>query len=66
MTWKEAYTSLKALYRKLLLNFDWTLSEIDSLDVHFFNEIMSEAEELDAYIEKNQPEKEVYLSEIWY
>lgn len=65
MTWKEAYTSLKALYRKLLLNFDWTLSEIDSLDVHFFNEIMSEAEELDAYIEKNQPEKEVYLSEIW-
>lgn len=47
------------------MNFNWTLSEIDSLDVHFFNEFMSEAEELDAYIEKNQPEKEVYLSDIW-
>lgn len=66
MTWKEAYTSLKALYRKLMMDFKWTLSEIDSLDVHFFNEFMEESELLDEFIEGQQPqEKEVYLSDIW-
>ena len=36
----------------------WTMSQIDEMDVHFFNELMDL---------ENQPvqEKEVYLSEIW-
>ncbi|HSH26090.1 MAG TPA: hypothetical protein VLA13_11240 [Massilibacterium sp.] len=36
----------------------WTLDEIDSLDIHFFYELMNE-------IEVQPQEKEVYLSEIW-
>lgn len=48
------------------MNFNWTLSEIDSLDVHFFNELMNELDELDDYINEQQPqEQEVYLSDIW-
>lgn len=48
------------------MNFNWTLSEIDSLDVHFFNEFMNELDELDSYINEQQPqEQEVYLSDIW-
>ncbi len=37
----------------------WTMSQIDEMDVHFFNELM----ELDEH--KQDQEKEVYLSEIW-
>ena len=34
----------------------WTMSQIDEMDVHFFNEIFSE----------NAPqEQEFYLSDIW-
>lgn len=65
MTWKEAYTSLKALYKKLMMDFKWTLSEIDSLDVHFFNELMNELDALDEVIEEQPQEQEVYLSDIW-
>lgn len=60
MTWKQAYTSLKSLYKKLIFEnpYKWTLSEIDNMDVHFFYELL-ETEEM-------QPqEEEVYLSEIW-
>ena len=60
MTFEEAYTSLKALYKKLMFpqqqyTQKWTLAEIDQLDVHFFEELMS----------MDQIEKEVYLSEVW-
>ena len=49
-----------------MMEFKWTLSEIDSLDVHFFNEFMNELDKLDDYINEQQPqEKEVYLSDIW-
>lgn len=37
----------------------WTMSQIDEMDVHFFNALM----ELDEH--KQDQEKEVYLSEIW-
>ncbi len=33
----------------------WTLTEIDQLDVHFFYEV----------INFEEPEEEVYLSEVW-
>ena len=36
----------------------WTMTEIDQLDVHFFNELM----EVDDYAPQDQ---EVYLSDIW-
>jgi len=36
----------------------WTLAEIDQLDVHFFNELMELENE-------PQQEEEVYLSDIW-
>lgn len=59
MTFKEAYTSLKSLYKKMMFPqqqaHKWTLSEIDQLDVHFFQELMDVEEE----------EKEVYLSDVW-
>lgn len=39
----------------------WTMAEIDQLDVHFFYELMGELED-----GLNQPqEQEVYLSDIW-
>lgn len=61
MTFKEAYTSLLNLYKKLMFpespyKTGWTMSQIDEMDVHFFDEMFSE----------NIPqEKEVYLSAIW-
>ena len=71
MTFKEAYTSLLNLYKKLMfpepqqLNNGsvfqagkWTMTEIDQLDVHFFDEMFSED------IPQEQ-EPEVYLSTIW-
>lgn len=67
MTWKEAYTSLKYLYKKLMFEeMKWTLSEIDSLDVHFFEELTSESIELDEFAKNQKPqEKDQYLSDIW-
>ncbi|MGN7309919.1 hypothetical protein ACTHQ4_02365 [Alkalicoccobacillus gibsonii] len=38
----------------------WTLSEIDQMDVLFFEEIMTESDD-----ESGQPEKEEYLGDIW-
>lgn len=59
----EMYTSLKSLYKQMMFPSNpyvrqWTIAEIDQLDVHFFNELMSE-------IDEQPQEKEVYLSEIW-
>lgn len=37
----------------------WTFSEIDALDIHFFNELMD-------FEPEEQPQQEdVYLSDIW-
>jgi hypothetical protein len=60
VTFKEAYTSLKQLYKKLMFPESpyapkWTMAEIDQLDVHFFNELMG--------TEKYEPD--VYLSDVW-
>lgn len=55
MTWEEAYTSLKQMYKDLMFKQGWTLNEIDQFDVHFFSEVM----------DTQEPEKEVYLSQIW-
>lgn len=42
------------------------MTEIDQLDVHFFNELMNEFEELEQFEESQIPkEREVYLSDIW-
>lgn len=70
MTWKDAYTSLLNLYKKLMFpppsyvyggqisRTGWTMSQIDEMDVHFFNDLMLN--------EENEPqEKEVYLSSVW-
>ncbi|RDW17637.1 hypothetical protein CWR48_14075 [Oceanobacillus arenosus] len=71
MTWKEAYTSLLNLYKKLMFpppsfiygepigRTGWTMSQIDDMDVHFFNDLMMAEEN-----EQTQ-EKEVYLSDVW-
>lgn len=69
-TWGEAYTSLKLLYKKLLLDnpYKWTLSQIDEMDVHFFEDLMDsldELEELERLQEHSPKEKDVYLSDIW-
>lgn len=61
MTWNEAYTSLLRLYRSLMLpenRTGWTMSQIDEMDVHLFNDLMDLEDEI-------IPEKDVYLSEIW-
>lgn len=70
MTWNEAYTSLLRLYKKLMFpppsfvyggqisKTGWTMSQIDEMDVHLFNDLMDLEDEI-------VPEKEVYLSEIW-
>lgn len=63
MTWNDAYTSFSRLYKILMFPADktktgWTMSQIDEMDVHFFNELMDLVDEI-------IPEKEVYLSEIW-
>jgi len=60
VTWKESYTSLKQLYNNMMFpnnpnGRQWTLTEIDQLDVHFFYEV----------INFEEPEKEVYLSDMW-
>ncbi|MBB6451982.1 hypothetical protein HNQ94_000403 [Salirhabdus euzebyi] len=62
MTYEEAYTSLKSLYKQMMFPPNphtpkWTLAEIDQLDVHFFSEL------LDA--EGHVQEKDQYLSEVW-
>jgi len=63
VTWQEASTSLKQLYRKMMFPKEphapkWTMTEIDQLDVHFFSELME-------VVEDAPQEKEVYLSDIW-
>ena len=62
MTWNDAYTSFLFLYKRLMFPSDktgWTMSQIDEMDVHFFNDLM----DLDEH--GQEQEKEVYLSEIW-
>lgn len=63
MTPKDAYTSLKQLYRNMMFPKEphapkWTMTEIDQLDVHFFSELME-------VVEDAPREQEVYLSDIW-
>ncbi|MYL41827.1 hypothetical protein [Virgibacillus salexigens] len=69
MTFKEAYTSLLKLYKDLMFpppshvlggqvnRTGWTMSQVDEMDVHFFNELFGE--------EFNSQQEEVYLSDIW-
>ncbi|MDN4609120.1 hypothetical protein [Sporosarcina highlanderae] len=71
MTFAEAYTSLKQLYKQMMfpkVDFlpdgrmitkrEWTMTEIDQLDVHFFSELME--------VDDDAPqEQEVYLSSVW-
>lgn len=67
MTAGELYTSLLSMYKNMMFpqNRDaksWAMSEIDNLDIHFFNELMEhEVSEGD----KQKKEKDVYLSDIW-
>lgn len=65
MTAGELYTSLKSLYTNMMFPKSpyarqWTLAEIDQLDVHFFNELMEFEPD-----EQPQQEEDVYLSDIW-
>lgn len=63
MTFAEAYTSLKSLYKSLMFPKNphaqrWTLDEIDQMDHLFFYELME--------FEQDHPqEEEVYLSDVW-
>jgi len=57
------YASLKSFYRQLMFpdnqySRQWTPTEIDQLDVHFFDELINDTE-------KQSQQKEVYLSEVW-
>lgn len=66
MTASELYASLKSLYKQLMFprngGRQWTMAEIDQLDVRFFYELLNELED-----DLEQPqEHEVYLSEVWY
>ncbi|WP_026908956.1 hypothetical protein [Paucisalibacillus globulus] len=71
MTFEQAYTSLKQLYKNMMFpkietlpdgriikKREWTMAEIDQLDVHFFSELMDTEEPV-------PQEQEVYLSDIW-
>lgn len=70
MTFKKAYTSLLKLYKDLMFpppsyihggqinRTGWTMSQIDEMDVHFFNDLLSEESTV-------QQDKEVYLSDVW-
>lgn len=71
-SWEEAYTSLKLLYKKLLFDnpHKWTLSQIDEMDVHFFEDLLANMDELKKMEQSQQQEsvpkeQEVYLSDIW-
>ena len=60
MTFKEAYTSLLNLYKKLMFpdnpyKTGWTMSQIDEMDVHFFDEIFS----------VEVPEQKTYIDQVW-
>jgi len=60
VTWNEAYTSLLRLYKRLMFpnnQTGWTMSQIDEMDVHFFNDLMD--------LEETEQEQDVYLSEVW-
>lgn len=56
MTPSEAYTSLKQLYKNMILPQNpqapkWTMAEIDQLDVHFFSDLIgTEEPEVKSYI----------------
>lgn len=57
------YASLKSFYRQLMFPTNqyakqWTPTEIDQLDVHFFDDLMSD-------LEDKPKQEEVYLSELW-
>ena len=60
MTFKEAYTSLLNLYKKLMFpespyKTGWTMSQIDEMDVHFFDEMFS----------VEAPQQKVYIDQVW-
>lgn len=55
MSWRDLYDSTKDLYRKMMFDNKWTITQIDEMDVHFFFEMLDVEEK----------EKEVYLSEFW-
>lgn len=60
MTWEEAYTSLLRLYKRLMFpnnQTGWTMSQIDEMDVHLFDDLMA--------LDETEQEQDVYLSEIW-
>lgn len=43
---------------RIIKKREWTMAEIDQLDVHFFSELMDTEEPV-------PQEQEVYLSDIW-
>ena len=66
MTADELYTSLIFLYKNLMFPQDdttraWSMSELDHMDMHFFDEIMKHNEKE----KESSKEKVVYLSDVW-
>jgi len=64
ITAKEQYTSLIQLYNQMMFPKNpnarqWTLTEIDQLDVHFFYEVLNASEV------ESEKDEEVYLSDVW-
>lgn len=54
------YTSQKQLYKKIMFENKWTLSQIDEMDVHFFFDV-TEVEDF----EETSNKESNYLSELW-
>lgn len=81
MTVGELYTSLMIVYKNLMFpppsiayggeikRTGWTMSEIDQMDVHFFDALFSEevlqAEEEAKKDAKKPQEQDHFLSDIW-
>jgi len=56
VTFEEAYTSLKSLYKKLMFAENrWSMKEIDEMDMHFFHEL----------IKSEKEEQTVYIDQVW-
>lgn len=67
MTAGELYTSLLSMYKNMMFPQNpnvkaWSMTEIDNLDIHFFNELMAHEVSNE---HKPKQEKDVYLSDIW-
>lgn len=55
------YTSTKQIYKKLSIENEWTITQIDEMDAHFYFEVL----EVEDYEPKETQQEKVYLSDVW-